>query len=153
MTLRGFALAITQNHTNMQSIYLRYKNSSGDPWTVVPSLTSVFPSQPAGSLPLGAARTETDSQITTPCSCPIGDTYVDDHYILRAETAPIPQSAVNAILTFLLRYKMAAYHEVQYSGYGSGSFTNAELSLLVSKNENGMSAVSFRLAAAIADVI
>jgi len=137
----------------MQSIYLHYKNSPSDPWTVVPSLTSIFPSQPAGSLPVAGARTETDSEITTPCSCPVGDTYTDDHYILRAETAPIPQSAVNAILLFLLRYKMAAYHEVQYAGYASGGFTSAGLSLVVSKNENGMSSVSFRLAAAIADVI
>jgi hypothetical protein len=134
----------------MQSIYLRYKNSLSDPWTVVPSLTSIFPSQPAGSLPLAGARTETAPETVTPCGCP-GGSAIDDHYILRAETAPIPQSAINNILTFLLRYKMAAYHEVQY--YASGGFTSAGLSLLVSKNENGMSAVSFRLAAAIADVI
>jgi hypothetical protein len=137
----------------MQSIYLHYKNSSGDPWTVVPSLTSVFPSQPAGSLPVANARTETAPEVQTPCGCSSSETFTDDHYILRAETAPIPQGAVNDILTFLLRYKMAAFHEVQYSGYASGSFTSAGLSLLVSKNENGMSAVSFRLAAAIADVI
>jgi hypothetical protein len=133
-------------------IYLHYKNSLSDPWTVIPSVTSVFPSQPIGSLPLADVRLQSAPETETPCGCP-GGSATDDHYILKAEIAPMPQTAVNNILTFLLRYKMAAYHEVQYSGYASGSFTSAELSLLVSKNENGMSAVSFRLAAAIADVI
>jgi hypothetical protein len=133
-------------------IYLRYKNSPSDPWTVVPSLTAFFPTQPVGSLPVSNVRTETAPETETPCGCP-GASAVDDHYVLRAETAPIPQSMTNAILLFLLRYKMAAYHEVQYAGYASGSFTSTGLSLVESKNENGMSAVSFRLAAAIVDVI
>jgi hypothetical protein len=136
----------------MQSIYLRYKNSSGDPWTVVPPLTSVFPSLPSGSLPVADARTETAPESVTPCGCSTGESTADDHYILRAAIAPIPQSAANAIITFLLRYKVAAFHEVEYSGFGSGSFTGASLSL-VSKNENGLSVISFRLASAIADVI
>ena len=135
------------------SIYLRYKNSSGDPWTVVPSLTTIFPTQPSGSLPVASARTETAPEVVSPYGCPGGDSFADDHYILRTGIAPIPQSAANAIITFLLRYKSSAFHEMKYAGFGSGDFTSAALSLLEAKNENGMSGISFRLAAAIGDVI
>ena len=88
----------------------------------------------------------------TPCGCP-GGSATDDHYILRAEIAPMPQSAVSSILLFLLRFKQASYHEVQYSQFASGGFTSVGLSLLDCKNENGMSGISFRLAAPVASVI
>jgi hypothetical protein len=133
-------------------IYLRYKNSPSDPWTEVPSLTSVFPSQPSGSMPVATARLETAPEVVSPCGCG-EDSSVDDHYILKISSAPIPQSAANDILLFLLRYKVAPYHEVKYSGYADGFYLGATLSLLVSKNENGMSEISFRMAAPIVDVI
>jgi hypothetical protein len=136
----------------IMNIYLRYKNSPGDPWTVVPSLTSFFPSQPAGSLPVLHARTETAPETVSPCGCG-EDSSVDDHYILRIGTTPIPQSAADDILLFLLRYKSAPHHEVKYAGYADGDYLTASLSLIVSKNENGMSEISFRLAAGIGDVI
>ncbi|MEI8135263.1 MAG: hypothetical protein WCH46_09370, partial [bacterium] len=125
----------------------------GDPWTVVPSLTSIFPTLPLGSLPVAEARTQTAPEVETPCGCPSGDSFDDDHYILRILTSPIPEGSTNSILQFLLRYKVAAYHEVKYSGFSSGDYTNATLSILVSKNHDGMSELSFRLAASIADVI
>ena len=133
-------------------LYLRYKNSLSDPWTVVPTLTSVFPTQPAGSLPLAGIRLQSAPETETPCGCP-GGSATDDHYILKAEVAPMPQSATNAILLFLLRFKQASYHEAQHPQFVSGGFTSVGLSLLDCKNENGMSGIGFRLAVAIADVI
>jgi hypothetical protein len=133
-------------------IYLHYKNSISDPWTDVPSLTSVFPTQPSGSLPLAGVRLQSAPETETPCGCP-GGSATDDHYILKAEIAPMPQSATNNILLFLLRFKQASYHEAQHPQFASGGFTSVELSLLDCKNEKGMSTLSFRLAVAIADLI
>ena len=82
-------------------LYLRYKNSISDPWTVVPTLTSVFPTQPSGSLPLAQLRLQSAPETETPCGCP-GGSAIDDHYILKVEVAPMPQSAVNNLLLFLL---------------------------------------------------
>ena len=134
------------------NIYLRYKNSPSDPWTVIPSVTSVFPTQPAGSLPIAEARMQSAPETETPCGCP-GGSATDDHYTLKAEIVAMPQSAVSSILLFLLRFKQASYHEVQYSQFAGGGFTSVGLSLLDCKNENGMSTIAFRLAAPIADVI
>ncbi len=136
----------------MTPIYLRYKNAPTDPWTVVPTLTSVFPSQPSGSMPLSEVRMRSAPEIEAPCGC-AGDSATDDHYILHAEIAPMPQSAVSDILMFLLRFKEASYHEAQYANYASGSFLTVGLSLVDCRNINGMSTASFRLAAPIAEVI
>jgi len=133
-------------------LYLRYKNSLSDPWTVVPSLTSVFPTQPSGSVPLSGIRLQSAPETETPCGCP-GGSATDDHYIMKAEIAPMPQSATNAILLFLLRFKEASYHEAQHPQFVSGGFTSVGLSLLNCENENGMSEISLRLAVSIADVI
>ncbi len=133
-------------------IYLRYKNSISDPWTIVPTLTSVFPTQPTGSLPLSGIKLRSAPERETPCGCP-GGSATDDHYILKAEISPMPQSATNNILLFLLRFKQASYHEAQHPQFASGSFTSVGLSLLDCKNENGMGGISFRLAVPIADVI
>ncbi len=134
------------------NIYLRYKNSLSDPWIDVPDITSVFPTQPAGSLPVAKAKLQSAPETETPCGCP-GGSATDDHYILRAEIALMPQSATNNILLFLLRLKEASYHEAKYSQFASGDFTSVGLSLLDCKNEGGMSAITFRLAAPIADII
>jgi hypothetical protein len=133
-------------------LYLRYKNSPTDPWTVVPSLTSIFPSQPAGSLPIKDVRMMSAPETETPCGC-AGDSTTDDHYILHAEINPMPQTAISPIMLFLLRFKEATYREAQYLYYASGNFTTVELSLLDCKNNNAMSEISFRLAAPIVDVI
>jgi len=133
-------------------LYLRYKNLPTDPWTVVPSLSSVFPSQPIGSLPIKDVRMMSAPETETSCGC-AGDSTTDDHYILRAEINPMPQTATSPILLFLLRFKEATYREVQYLYYASGSFTTVELSLLDCKANNSMSEISFRLAAPIADVV
>ena len=134
------------------NIYLRYRNSPSDPWTDVPDMTSVFPTQPAGSLPVVKVQLQSAPETETPCGCP-GDSATDDHYILKAEIAPMPQNAVNDLLLFLLRFKEASYHEVKYAQFVSGDFTTVGLSLLDCRNEGGMSSISFRLAAPIADVI
>jgi len=134
------------------NLYLRYRNSPSDPWTAIPDITSVFPTQPSGSLPVAETRLQTAPETETPCGCP-GDPATEDHYILKAEIAPMPQSATNDLLLFLLNFKQATYHEVKYSQYGSGDFLSAGLSLLNCKNEGGMSAIAFRLATPIADVI
>jgi hypothetical protein len=133
-------------------LYLRYKNSISDPWTAVPDLTSVFPTQPPGSVPLKNLRMQTAPETETPCGCP-GGSATDDHYIVKAEISPMPQSATNALLLFLLRFKQAAYHEAQHPQFAGGGFISVGLSLLDCKNENGKSAIGFRLAAAITDVI
>ena len=133
-------------------LYLRYKNSISDSWTVVPSLTSVFPTQPTGSVPLAGIRMQSAPETETPCGCP-GGSASDDHYILKVEILPMPQNAVNAFLLFLLRFKQASYHEAQHPQFVSGGFTSVGLSLLDCENENGMSEISFRLAVPIADVI
>ncbi len=133
-------------------LYLRYKNSPSDPWIVLPTVTSVFPTQPSGSLPIAELRLQSAPETETPCGCP-GGSATDDHYILKAEVAPMPQSAVNNLLLFLLRFKQAAYHETQHPQFASGGFTSVGLSLLDCENKNGMSGISFRLAVPIADVI
>src|SRR5437763_17077555 len=136
----------------MNTIYLRYRNSPSDSWITVPSLTSVLPSQPSGSLPVAGSRTETSPQYVSPCECN-DDWSSEDHYALRITVQPIPQSAANAVLIFLLNYKASAYHEAKYASYGSGDFLSAELSHVVAKNENGMSDISYRVAAPIVSMI
>ena len=133
-------------------IYLRYKNSPSDPWTVIPDVTSVFPGQPAGSLPFAYTKMETAPEVVSPCGCS-GEATDDDHYILKAEIKPMTQSAAPDILMYLLNYKSAGYHEVKYARYADGDFLTAKLSLIECKEVNGMSSISFRLAAPIADVI
>ncbi|MFI5265054.1 MAG: hypothetical protein ACHQM6_11105, partial [Candidatus Kapaibacterium sp.] len=123
-----------------------------DPWTDVPDVTAVFPTQPLGSLPVSEVRLQSAPETQTPCGCP-GASSTEDHYILKAAIAPMPQSATNNILLFLLRFKGASYHEIKYSQFASGDFTSAGLSLVDCKNEDGISVISFRLAAPIADVI
>ncbi|MDP4229796.1 MAG: hypothetical protein Q8916_05255 [Bacteroidota bacterium] len=133
-------------------LLLRYRNSTSDPWIEVPSLTSIFPLQPAGSLPLAAVSLQTAPEEETPCGCPGGST-TDDHYILRTSVNPMPQTATNTLLMYLLAFKQATYREAKYSRYGTGDYMTVGLSLLKCKDENGMSAISFRLAAPITSVI
>lgn len=133
-------------------IYLRYKNSPGDPWTVIPDVTSIFPAQPTGSLPLAHTKMETAAEVVSPCGCS-GDATDDDHYILKAEIKPMAQSAAPEILMYLLNFKSSNYHEVKYARYADGDFLSAKLSLIKCEEQNGMSTLSFRLAAPIVDVI
>ncbi|MEP7235959.1 MAG: hypothetical protein ABI778_11755 [Ignavibacteriota bacterium] len=134
------------------NLYLRYRNSPSDPWTEIPDVTAAFPTQPAGTLPVAWARLQTAPEFETPCGCPI-DSGEDDHYILKTQVAPMPQSATNDILLFLLEFKQASYHEVKYSQFAAGDFITAGLSLLDCRNSGGLSSIAFRLGAPIADVI
>ncbi|HYM21443.1 MAG TPA: hypothetical protein VEW28_10640 [Candidatus Kapabacteria bacterium] len=137
----------------MTPLYLRYRNSTSDPWITVPSLTSSYPLQPAGSVPLATMSFATEPALVTPCGCSATGSLTDDHYILHAGLYALPQSAMPALANFLLNYKQATYHEAMHSLFGSGGFVSSELTLLEIQNTNGNSTIDFRLAAAITDVI
>lgn len=136
----------------MTPLYLRYKNNAGDPWTDVPSLASDVPGQAAGSLPLADFRLQTAPQVETPCGCPDG-LATDDHYIMRPLIAGLPESASPSILTFLLNYKLAAFHEAMYVLYGQGNFMTADLTQLDVREQNGLVNIRFRLAVPIASAV
>ena len=133
-------------------LYLRYRNSPSDPWTEVPSLTTVYPGQPLGSVPTETIRFYTTTEFETPCGCPETAT-TEDRYALRTTLKPLPQASMPGLAKFLLRYKQANYHEALHPLFGDGVYVSAPLSLLDIKNEQGMSKIEFRLAAMIADVI
>jgi hypothetical protein len=135
----------------MINLYLHHRHTTGDAWTVVPSLTSVFTNSPAGTLPVSAIEIESGPQLETPCGCP-GST--DDTYlILRVACAPIPLSYEASILTFLMNYKSATYYEAKLSRYGQGGFVTAGLTHIEAKERDGMMHLSFRLAALISDAL
>src|SRR5687768_8788838 len=129
----------------MSPLYLRYKHNAGDPWTDVPSLSASVPGQAAGSLPLADFKLQTAPELETPCGCPDGSA-TDDHYIMRPLIAGLPESAAPSVLTFLLNYKLASFHEAKYSLYGQGSFMTAPLTLLDVREQNGLVHIKFRLA-------
>ena len=133
-------------------LYLRYRNTLSDPWTEVPSLTSVYPGQPLGSVPTETLRLYSTTEFETLCGCPETMT-TEDRYGLRATLKPLPQASMPGLAKFLLRYKQANYHEALHPLYGDGVYVRAPLSLLVITQENGLSMIEFRLAAMIADVI
>ncbi len=128
----------------MSPLYLRYRNTPSDPWTEVPSLTSVIPSQAVGSLPLEKLSFATEPAMTSTCGCSDASAN-DDHYILHAGIAALPQSASLPISAFLLAYKQATYHEAKYDRYGTGYYITSDLTLYKCKEESGMSRMSFRL--------
>ena len=136
----------------MAPLYLRYKQNAGDPWTEAPSLAAVIPGQAAGSVPLADFKLQTAPQAETPCGCPDGSA-TDDHYIMRPHLAGIPEDAAPAVLTFLLTYKLASFHEAKYSLYGQGNFMSAELTLLDAREQNGLVHIKFRLAVPIASAV
>jgi hypothetical protein len=136
----------------MSPLYLRYKNNAGDPWTDVPSLSAVVPGQAAGSLPLADFKLQTAPQLETPCGCPDGSA-TDDHYIMRPLIAGLPESSAPSILTFLLNYKLASFHEAKYLLYGQGNFMTADLTLLEAREQNGLVTIKFRLAVPITNAI
>lgn len=136
----------------MAPLYLRYKNNAGDPWTDVPSLTAALPGQATGSLPLADFKLQTAPQLETPCGCPDGSA-TDDHYIMRPHIAGLPESSSLSILTFLLNYKLASFHEAKYLLYGQGSFMTADLTLLEAREQNGLVHIKFRLAVPLASAL
>jgi hypothetical protein len=136
----------------MSPLYLRYKNTIGDPWTDVPSLATVVPGQAAGSLPLADFKLQTASQLETPCGCPDGSA-TDDHYIMRSLVAGLPESAATSIVTFLLNYKLASIHEAKYLLYGQDTFITADLTLLEAREQNGLVTIKFRLATPITNAL
>ena len=136
----------------MTSIYLRYRNSPTDSWSSVPSVASAFPSSAAGAIPTSSIKLVTAPQAVTPCGCSGGST--DDSYlILRARCAPIPIALETALMTFLMQYKTATYHEAKFARYGQGGYVTATLSLIEANEQSGMLELSFRLAAAIGDAL
>jgi len=136
----------------MTTLYLRYRNSPTDPWTTVPSVASAFPSLASGVLPAESVKLETAPQSVTPCGCP-GTSTDDSYLILRATCAPIPIALETTLLTFLMQYKSATYHEAKFIRYGQGGYVTATLSLIEATERNGMLTLSFRLAAALADAL
>jgi hypothetical protein len=137
----------------MTPLYLRYRNATTDPWNVPPSLSSSVPGIASGAVPLDSMTLRSGPELLTPCGCSSTDPYLEDHYALHAGLTALPQSVMPSIATYLLQYKEAAYHEAMHSLYADGGFVSAELSQLTIKNEGGRSAIEFRLAATIEDVI
>ncbi|MDP4198307.1 MAG: hypothetical protein Q8922_04685 [Bacteroidota bacterium] len=136
----------------MIPLYLRYRNSASDPWSTVPSLTGAFPGLAAGSMPISSTTLETAPQAVTPCGCP-GASTEDSYLILRANCAPIPLASEASLLTFLMLYKTATYHEAKFTRYGQGGYVSASVSLIEAHEQNGMLQLCFRLAAAISDAL
>ena len=143
----------------MTNLYLRYRALSTDPWTSVPDLTSAFPTLPVGALPMQSITIASEPQAVTPLCCadawlPVPGGSADDTFlILHAACPPIPLVLEASIITFLINYKSAAYHEAQYDRYGQGGYITAALSLIEAKERHGSLHLSFRLAAAMADAL
>ena len=123
----------------MSTLNLRYRNDPGDPW-----ITSSFSIQ--------TIRLGTSSEDVTPCGC-AADSPNETHYDMRIMIAPQQQPNINAIALYLLRYKMAAYQEVQHDYYVTGGFVTAALSLVEIKTANSLAEISFRLATRITDIL
>ncbi|HEX5315451.1 MAG TPA: hypothetical protein VFX22_02275 [Candidatus Kapabacteria bacterium] len=143
----------------MTNLYLQYRALSTDPWTQVPDLTSAFPTLPVGALPMQSITITSEPQSVTPLCCadawlPVPSGSADDSFlILRAVSPPIPLALEASIVTFLINYKSAAYHEAKYDRYGLGGYITALLSLIEAKERHGSLHLSFRLAAAMADAL
>jgi hypothetical protein len=137
----------------MTPLYLRYRNSTSDPWTVPPALASSVPGLPAGALPLDTMALATGPATETPCGCASTDPYTDDHYALKAGLTALPQAVMASVATYLLRYKQAAYHEAMHSLFATGGFVSAGLDQLQVKNADGRATIAFRVAAKILDIV
>ena len=137
---------------DMTNLYLHHRNSPSDDWTAVPSLVTVFPNSPVGTLPLSSVVIESGPQAVSPCGCS-GDSTDDSYLILRVECAPIPLASETTVLSFLIEYKTATYFEAKMTRYGQGGYITATLSHITAEEKNGMLHLSFRLAAALADAL
>ena len=136
----------------MTTLTLRYRALVTDPWTLAPALGTAFPSVATGALPLVTARIASGPATETPCGCP-GDSTDDSHLILRLTTAPLPLTLEASILTFLIHYKNAAFHEAKMERFGQGGFVSASLSQIDSRERHGVMHLSLRLAAAMNDTL
>jgi hypothetical protein len=143
----------------MTNLYLQYRASTSDPWTSVPDLTTAFPTLPVSALPIQSVKITSEPETVTPgvsefqSWLPVPDSTADDHLILRAVCPPIPLALEPSIMTFLINYRSAAYHQAKYATYGQGGFITASLSLIEAKERHGSLHLSFRLAAAMADAL
>jgi hypothetical protein len=144
----------------MTNLYLQYRASTSDPWTTVPDLTSAFPSVPVGALPIQSVTIASEPETVTPGFSesqgwlPVpGGSAIDNYLILHAACPPIPLALEASIMTFLINYRSAAYHEAKYATYGQGGFITASISLIEAKERHGSLHLSFRLAAAMADAL
>ncbi len=147
----------------MTQLYLRYRAAPTDPWTGVPDLTSAFLGLPVGALPLASAIIASEPQIVTPGES--GEQLwlpfesADDAYLaLHATCSPLPLALEKTVMTFLINYKLAGYHEMKYApatgaGFGQGGYITAALSLLEAKEQHGTLHLRFRLASALADAL
>ena len=146
--------------TEMTNLYLQYRASTSDPWTAVPDLTSAFPSLSVGALPIQSVKIASEPESVTPGVSEFqewlpfpADSGADTYLILRASCPPIPLTMEASIMTFLINYRSAAYHQAKYTTYGQGGFITASLSLIEAKERHGSLHLSFRLAAAMADAL
>lgn len=132
----------------MSPLYLRYRNNALDPWVEVPSLTFVIPGQPVGSLSLEGMTHATEPTLVSVCGCS-DPSAADNKYVMRAGIAAVPQSASLPIITFLLAYKQAAFHEAKHDRYTLGVYISTDLHNFIGNEENGVTNISFRLIAAL----
>lgn len=137
----------------MSPLYLRYRNSPTDPWSLPPTLSSVIPGLPGGTLPLESFTLATGPQLPTPYGYTSADPYIEDYYGMEASLLSIPQSLMRSVATYILQFKEAAYSEAMHSLFASGAFVTAGLSELSIENIGGRSAIRFRIASAIVDII
>lgn len=132
----------------MNTLYLRYKNAPLAPWTTPPDLSSAFPGLPSDALPLEGLTFATEPALTSTCGCSAGGA-ADDHYIMHVTLASIPQALSVAVMNYLLNYKTATFRETKQSRYLTGLFQQADLTLLVCKERDGMSEIRFRISVPI----
>ncbi len=144
----------------MTTLSLRYSPAAAGTWTSVPDLTSAFPTVPVGALPIQSVAITSEPQAVTPfgCECdgwlPVPGGSGDDGYlILRVTSPPIPLALESSLITFLINYKAAAFHQAKYDRYGQGGYITALASLIEAKERHGMLHLKFRLAASLADAL
>ncbi len=143
--------------TLMTNLFLRYRMTDTDPWTTFPDITSAFPGQPTGSLPVSSTTIASEPLTVEPGAG--GQLYLefpttdDDHLALRVTCPPIPLALATTILTFLMQYRLAPSHEAKHERFGQGGFISASLSLIKAQERNGMLHLEFRLVATMNDAL
>ena len=108
-------------------LFLRYRATTGDPWTLPPLLALSAPLATPGALPLAALSFETTPLLVTPCGCPLDPTATDDHLSARFTTIPLLRVEAELVRTFLIHFKQAALHEASLTGFGPGGFVTTSL--------------------------
>ena len=134
-------------------VYLRYRATTGDPWTIVPPLILSSPPTPSGAIPVAKAEIETGVEFESApnmlVSSDITPTALDNFLALKIETSSLIKSESDLLLAFLIAYKNAALHEAKYLGYLTSDFVTASIGRIRLTPKNGSFLVSFRLASQI----